>query len=230
MSGPRTFFPTPCGLPTGRTSCSYPATRLPPGCTGSAWGSGKAKRLTEVKLSEVPIRLPVGKRLAFTRQGTAATLTHNVCRSRSRAGALGVRFGKPELFLGTPFDEIYLEFSPDGRWLAYASNESGTYEVYVRPFPGPLPCTPRHVHGSDRAQIIEMPARAPATLQVVVVACFRTRILPWNAYHCQSAICRQGYTDGWRERAWQRRSVSLPHILGLLRPAPRFLARNAPLQ
>ena len=28
-------------------------------------------------------------------------------------------------------------FSPDGRWLAYASNESGRHEVYVRPFPGP---------------------------------------------------------------------------------------------
>ena len=28
-------------------------------------------------------------------------------------------------------------FSPDGRWLAYSSNESGRYEVYVRPFPGP---------------------------------------------------------------------------------------------
>jgi Tol biopolymer transport system component len=27
-------------------------------------------------------------------------------------------------------------FSPDGRWLAYASNESGRQEVYVRPFPG----------------------------------------------------------------------------------------------
>src|SRR5437762_6529613 len=29
------------------------------------------------------------------------------------------------------------EFSPDGRWLAYASNETGRYEVYVQPFPGP---------------------------------------------------------------------------------------------
>ena len=26
-------------------------------------------------------------------------------------------------------------FSPDGRWVAYSSNESGTYEIYVRPFP-----------------------------------------------------------------------------------------------
>ena len=28
-------------------------------------------------------------------------------------------------------------FSPDGRWIAYESNESGRNEVYVRPFPGP---------------------------------------------------------------------------------------------
>ena len=27
--------------------------------------------------------------------------------------------------------------SPDGHWLAYQSNESGTFEIYVRPFPGP---------------------------------------------------------------------------------------------
>jgi serine/threonine-protein kinase len=28
-------------------------------------------------------------------------------------------------------------FSPDGRWLAYISNESGRNEIFVRPFPGP---------------------------------------------------------------------------------------------
>jgi hypothetical protein len=33
--------------------------------------------------------------------------------------------------------QAYPEFSPDGRWLAYVSYESGRYEVYVRPFPGP---------------------------------------------------------------------------------------------
>jgi hypothetical protein len=35
----------------------------------------------------------------------------------------------------TPFNEWGGEISPDGRWLAYASNESGQFEVYVRPFP-----------------------------------------------------------------------------------------------
>lgn len=43
--------------------------------------------------------------------------------------------GKPVLFLRTPFDERYPAFSPDGHWLAYASNESGTFQVYVRAFP-----------------------------------------------------------------------------------------------
>ena len=43
--------------------------------------------------------------------------------------------GKPELFLSTPFAESDGAFSPDGRWFAYASDESGRVEVYVRPFP-----------------------------------------------------------------------------------------------
>jgi len=33
------------------------------------------------------------------------------------------------------FDEVAPALSPDGRWLAYSSNESGHYEVYVRPYP-----------------------------------------------------------------------------------------------
>ena len=45
--------------------------------------------------------------------------------------------GKPELFLRTPFNEQEPAFSPDDRWIAYTSNESGRFEVYVRPFPGP---------------------------------------------------------------------------------------------
>ena len=43
--------------------------------------------------------------------------------------------GKPELLIDTPFGETNPKLSPDGRWLAYASNESGQSEVYVRPFP-----------------------------------------------------------------------------------------------
>jgi Tol biopolymer transport system component len=40
------------------------------------------------------------------------------------------------VFLKTPFDERRAQFSPDGRWVAYQSNESGRFEIYGRPFPG----------------------------------------------------------------------------------------------
>jgi len=43
----------------------------------------------------------------------------------------------PYPLLQTKFDEGQCAFSPDGKWVAYTSNESGSDEVYVRPFPGP---------------------------------------------------------------------------------------------
>ena len=46
---------------------------------------------------------------------------------------------KPKPFLQTEFDESQGQFSPDGRWVAYSSDESGRPEVYVQPFPGPGP-------------------------------------------------------------------------------------------
>ena len=41
------------------------------------------------------------------------------------------------MFLKTPFREGYGMFSPDGRWVAYQSNESGRPEIYVRAFIAP---------------------------------------------------------------------------------------------
>jgi len=40
-------------------------------------------------------------------------------------------------FLETPFREGAPVFSPDGKWIAYVSDDSGRFEVYARPFPGP---------------------------------------------------------------------------------------------
>src|SRR5262249_50539606 len=42
---------------------------------------------------------------------------------------------KPIPFVRTPAAENHGSFAPDGRWIAYASNDSGQYEVYVQPFP-----------------------------------------------------------------------------------------------
>jgi Tol biopolymer transport system component len=44
---------------------------------------------------------------------------------------------EPVAFLTTPATELAGMFSPNGQWIAYVSDESGRYEVYMRPFPGP---------------------------------------------------------------------------------------------
>ena len=44
---------------------------------------------------------------------------------------------EPKRFLSTPFTERGAVFSPDGQWVAYASNETGRSEIYVTPYPGP---------------------------------------------------------------------------------------------
>ncbi len=44
---------------------------------------------------------------------------------------------KPFPVVRTKFEERDGQFSPDGRWVAYESNESGRFEIYVQPFPGP---------------------------------------------------------------------------------------------
>jgi serine/threonine protein kinase/Tol biopolymer transport system component len=44
---------------------------------------------------------------------------------------------KPFAFLQGEFNEVNAQFSPDGRWVAYQSDESGRSEIYVTPFPSP---------------------------------------------------------------------------------------------
>jgi serine/threonine-protein kinase len=40
-----------------------------------------------------------------------------------------------EVLIATPANELHAEVSPNGKWIAYDSNESGQFEVYVRPYP-----------------------------------------------------------------------------------------------
>ncbi|MDO8679358.1 MAG: hypothetical protein Q7R30_12455 [Acidobacteriota bacterium] len=100
-------------------------------------GTGDAQRLTESRNHQRPASWhPSGKFLAFDEQ-TTQTSWDLMILPLEGDDASGWKPGKPSVFLNTPFAESEPMFSPDGRWLAYQSNESGRNEVYVRPFSGP---------------------------------------------------------------------------------------------
>jgi serine/threonine-protein kinase len=64
----------------------------------------------------------------------------------------------------TPELEWWPEFSPDGRWLAYGSNVSGRFEIYIQPYPGPGPRKQVSLEGG------ESPAWNPAGGEVLFLS------------------------------------------------------------
>jgi Tol biopolymer transport system component len=108
-------------------------------------GSGGLERLTTSDYTQTASSWsPDGQLLAFHEIDPAMQRDIWVLRmgdpspgsGQVPSGASGqVRKAQP--FLRTRFDEASLRFSPDGRWLAYISNETGRYEIYVQPYPGP---------------------------------------------------------------------------------------------
>ena len=100
-------------------------------------GSGEAQRLTESPNRQLPYSFhPSGKYLAFVEQ-RPGTLGDLMILPIEGDRETGWKPGKPTVFLSTPFNESSPMFSPDGRWIAYLSSESGRTESYIRPFPGP---------------------------------------------------------------------------------------------
>jgi Tol biopolymer transport system component len=90
-------------------------------------GTGAPERLLESAQSQYPDSWsPDGRSLAFT------TLTRE---TGADIWMLSMDSRQARPFLRTPFDEEASAFSPDGRFLAYASNETNRWEVFVRPFP-----------------------------------------------------------------------------------------------
>ena len=71
-----------------------------------------------------------GQRIIFARPKTAGSPGYDTWLQP-------VSGGKPSLFLETPFDKLTVRVSPDGRYIAYASNESGQYQIFVQTFPDP---------------------------------------------------------------------------------------------
>jgi Tol biopolymer transport system component len=96
-------------------------------------GAGKPQPLTQSKNIQYPWSFtPDGKRLSFIESSGGE---YHLWTVPLESDSAGLRAGKPEVFLQTQADERAPSFSPDGRWMAYSSDESGTFQVYVRAFP-----------------------------------------------------------------------------------------------
>jgi serine/threonine-protein kinase len=94
----------------------------------AADGSEQPVQLTDDEFNQFPNSIaPDGKTLVYTQvnKETAQDLMMMPLEGN----------GEPETFLSTSFMEYGGKVSPDGKWLVYGSNESGDWEVYVRPFP-----------------------------------------------------------------------------------------------
>ena len=91
-------------------------------------GTGAVERLSEsANIHSESAVSPDGTRLVFgeIHPSTGRDIMVMPLRPPARAQPL----------IQTTFNELNAEFAPDGRWLAYESNESGREEVHVRPFP-----------------------------------------------------------------------------------------------
>jgi serine/threonine-protein kinase len=100
-------------------------------------GGGDAQRLLENKERFGPMAWrPDGKVLVYT-QSTPNGDSDLMWVSVDGDEKSGWKVSEPKPFLNSPAYEDSPAFSPDGKWLAYHSSESGAPQVYVRPFPGP---------------------------------------------------------------------------------------------
>ena len=92
-------------------------------------GASEAEPLLESELDTFPTSWsPDGRLLAFDASSPDTGWDQWI---------LPLDGGEPYKFLHSTFDESNGVFSPDGRWMAYTSDESGRGEVYLTPFPGP---------------------------------------------------------------------------------------------
>jgi serine/threonine-protein kinase len=99
-------------------------------------GSGDVEPLATSRDSQYPDSWhPSGRFLAYQERATRTNFDIWILPFDESVGS-SPKPGKPKVFLNSPFDEREAMFSPDGRWVAYQSNETGRYEVYVRPFSG----------------------------------------------------------------------------------------------
>jgi serine/threonine-protein kinase len=127
------------GLPEHAFLAGWPAAgkKTPNLYWQRADGTGAPVRLTESNVEQYPGSWhPDGRHLAFFERSQQSSWDIMLLPMEGDV-ASGWKPGRPIPFISGPSAEAFPAFSPDGRWLAYSSDESKTIEVYVTSFPGP---------------------------------------------------------------------------------------------
>ena len=132
----------PVWTPDG-SRIAFASTRADKSAANLYWqradGRDEPKRLTtSVNQQEPTSWHPSGAFLAFEETQPPLNLDVMILPFEG-SDATGWKAGQPFVFVNSPYIEGGPAFSPDGKWLAYSSKESGREEVYVRPFPGAEP-------------------------------------------------------------------------------------------
>ena len=97
-------------------------------------GTGNAEQLTQVASAQFPSAVtPDGTALVFRQQTAPSGGIDSTGMDLFVLPLAGDR--RPRPLLNKTYNELNAELSPDGHWLAYQSDESGRFEIYVRPFP-----------------------------------------------------------------------------------------------
>jgi serine/threonine-protein kinase len=131
----------PVWTPDGKR-IAFSSTRGRNGVRNLYWqradGTGEAERLTDSENHQwLGSWHPDGRHLAFAEMSTLTARPDIMILEMEGSEEQGWRPGKITRFVESPDVDNLPAFSPDGRWLAYMSNQTGRFEVYVRPFPGP---------------------------------------------------------------------------------------------
>ena len=130
----------PAWTPDGRR-IAFASTRDNPSTGNLYWqsadGTGSAMRLTTSTNAQQPGSWHPGGRFLMFEESSSGSDIDLMVMAVDGSDATGWTPGKPSVFVNDRNRQWDPAFSPDGRWLAYASAESGRAEIYVRAFPGP---------------------------------------------------------------------------------------------
>ncbi len=102
-------------------------------------GAGAVLEEDTLATFDEPVRVS-----GWTPDGAWVIVTRTLAGTREDIWRVPTRSGRePQAVVSTPFADVQGAVSPDGRWIAYASDESGEWEIYVERFadrsPGPVP-------------------------------------------------------------------------------------------